>query len=199
MIGLLVLAEPVIVVLYQRGFFSHQDAIQTASGLRWLAVGTCSIALVRQTVPVFYAMEQTVVPVIMSVVSIAVFVVSALFLQGPFGHTGICMALSLAATAQGAGLLFVLRKRLGRLGIGRTGFSFLRTLFASVLMAPAAAFVVTYGAWEKGGNSVLNISILFLAVIAGVAVFALGAYVLGSPELKELAQAIGKKRSKRMA
>jgi putative peptidoglycan lipid II flippase len=199
MIGLIVLAEPVIVVLYQRGLFSHQDALQTASGLRWLAVGTCSIALVRQTIPVFYAMEQTVVPVIMSVVSIAVFVVSALLLQGPFGHTGICMALSLAATAQGAGLAIVLRKRLGRLGIGRTGFSFLRALVASVLVAPVAALVSSYGVWEQGGNSVLNISILFLAVIAGVGVFALGAYVLGSPELKELALALGRRRGKRVS
>jgi putative peptidoglycan lipid II flippase len=109
------------------------------------------------------------------------------------------MALSLAATAQGVGLMFVLRKRLGRLGISRTGFSFLRTLFASVLMAPVAALVSSYGVWEKGGNSVLNISILFLAVIAGVGVFSLGAYVLGSPELKELALAFGRGRGKRVS
>jgi hypothetical protein len=109
------------------------------------------------------------------------------------------MALSLAATAQGAGLVIVLRKRLGRLGIGLTGFSFLRTLFASALVAPVAALVSTYGVWEQGGNSVLNISILFLAVIAGVGVFALGAYVLGSPELKELALAFGRGRGKRVS
>jgi putative peptidoglycan lipid II flippase len=197
MVGLIVLSEPVIAVLYQRGLFSHQDALQTASGLRWLAAGACSIALVRQTVPVFYAMEQTVVPVVMSVVSIIVFVASSLYLREPFGHTGICMALSLAATAQGIGLVLVLRKRLGRLGIGRTAVSFLRTLFVSLLMAPVAYHVSTFGAWEKGGNSVVNITFLFLAVIAGVAVFALGAYVLGAPELGELFQAAQKRRSKR--
>jgi len=190
MVGLIVLAEPVVAVLYQRGLFSHEDTLATAAALRWLAAGVCSVALVRQTVPVFYAMEQTKSPVLMGVVSIFLYVVCTLLLKDRYGHVGLCMAATIAATGQGLGLVLVLRRQLGRLGLGQVVRSWLRALVASALMGPFVYAVARFGHWEAGGNSAKNILVLVLAVTAGVVVYAALARLFRSPELSRLIAAV---------
>jgi putative peptidoglycan lipid II flippase len=193
-VALVVLAEPVIAILYQRGLFAYADTVQTAAALRWMAVGTCSVAVVRQTVPVFYAIERVRTPVVMTVANIVVFTGSALALIGPFGHAGLCMALSLAATAQGAGLVILLRRRIGPLGGTRLVTGWLRMLAASAPMAAVTFGLGRLGRWSAGGNSPRNIGVLALAVVAGVVVYAAAARVLRSPELAELWSAIGRRK-----
>lgn len=197
MVALIVLAEPVVAILYQRGLFSHPDTLQTAAALRWMAVGICSVALLRQTVPVFYALETVIVPVLMTVVNIVVFVGSAIPLMGLFGHVGLCMALSIAATAQALGLVFVLSLRIGPLGLGHTLLAWLRMLVPTGFMAPAVYGITVFGRWERGGNSPLNMGILLLAIAVGVAVYGLGAYILRVPELIELLSALKRRRRSR--
>lgn len=194
-VGLIVLAEPVIAILYQRGLFTHDDAVQTAAALRWMAAGTCSVALVRQTVPVFYALEQVRVPVLMTVLNILVFAACAVVLMEPFGHVGLCMALSLAASVQGVGLVLALRVRVGGLGLLRIALNWLRMIVASAPMAAAAWGVSLLGRWELGGNSPRNIGVLVAAVAAGVVAYALAAWALRSPELRELIAAARKPRT----
>jgi putative peptidoglycan lipid II flippase len=161
-----------------------------------MAAGTCSVALVRQTVPVFYALERVRVPVVMTVLNICVFAVAAVLLMKPFGHVGLCMALSLAATAQGLGLVLALRARVGRLALLRIGLNWLRMLGASAPMAAAAWGVSLLGRWEQGGNSPRNIGVLGLAVAAGVVVYALVAWLFRSPELGELVAALRRRRDR---
>jgi putative peptidoglycan lipid II flippase len=197
MVALIVLSEPVIAILYQRGLFTHADTLQTAAALRWMAAGICSVALLRQTVPVFYALERVRVPVLMTVVNIAVFVAAALPLMGPFGHVGLCMALSLAATVQGLALVAVLRFQIGPLGLRAVVLSFLRMLGAAVPMGAAVFGLGLLGRWHEGGNSPRNIAVLTGAVVAGVIVYAAAAFALRSPELGELLDAVRRRRARR--
>ncbi|MCP4600598.1 MAG: murein biosynthesis integral membrane protein MurJ [Proteobacteria bacterium] len=196
MIGLIVLAEPVIAILYQRGLFTHVDTLKTAAGLRWMALGICSVALLRQTLPMFYALEQIWIPVLMTLVFIAVHLSSGFLLKGLFLHEGLCMALSIAATAQGLGLVIFLRGRIGRLGIGRTALSWLRMLIASIPMAAAVYGISLLGAWKEGGNSLLNIGVLFLTVLSGVVVYVLASYFFKAPELGHLLDALRRRKNK---
>ncbi len=195
MIALIVLAEPVVAILYQRGLFTHAETLKTAAGLRWLALGICSVALVRQTVPVFYALERVWVPVIMALVYITVHVSTGLLLKGPFLHEGLCMASSIGAAVQGFGLVILLRARIGRLGIGRTAIAWLRILLTSLPMAAAAYGTSLLGNWNEGGNSAGNIGVLILTVLVGVVVYSLTAYLLKVPEFKDLLYSFKQKRS----
>jgi putative peptidoglycan lipid II flippase len=155
-----------------------------------MAAGICSIALLRQTVPVFYAIEKIWTPVVMTMVSIAMFIASALPLMDLFGHVGIAIALSIAPTVQAAGLVLVLRRRIGSLGFGRTAMSWLRMLPASAFTAASAYGVCTMGSWEDGGNSARNLGTLLLAVVTGMVVYVVSAYLLKSPELSEISSAL---------
>jgi len=190
MIALVVLAEPVIAILYQRGeFFTRLETLETASALRWMAAGICSVALLRQTVPVFYAMENVRVPVAMTLVNIAVFALAAIPLMGPFRHVGLCAALSLAATVQALALVAVLRGRVGEIGMGRVAASWARMIAASIPMGAAVYGLSSLGRWGDGGNSPRNIAVLALCVAAGVVVYAACAAALRAPELREILDA----------
>ncbi|MCP4687809.1 MAG: murein biosynthesis integral membrane protein MurJ [Desulfobacterales bacterium] len=194
MFGIIVLSEPIITVLYQRGLFTRVETLETAAALRWLAMGICAIALTRQTAPVFYALERVKTPVVMTLVYIGVFFPAALLLKGPFLHEGLCMALGLAAGAQALGLVMALRKQIGPLGFGQTLLSWSRMLLASMVMSAPVHLLSTLGSWEKGGNSPLNIGVLALSVLAGVVVYAITAHLM---RIREMRVFLGEPRGRR--
>ncbi|HUT76853.1 MAG TPA: murein biosynthesis integral membrane protein MurJ, partial [Polyangia bacterium] len=109
---------------------------------------------------------------------------------------GLCMALSLAATVQGLGLVAVLRWKIGPLGMRKVVGSFLRMLGAAVPMCAVVWGLGLLGHWHEGGNSPRNIAVLALAMVAGVAVYAAAALVLRSPELGELLDAVRRRRAR---
>ena len=193
MIGLWALAEPIIVVIYQRGRFSYEDAVNTAHALKWLALGMCSVALLRQTVPVFYAIERVRIPVIMTLVNIVVYVVSALILRGPYGYVGLCMALALSTTIQALALVVILRLTIGKLGMGRVALNWLRLLAASAVMGAAAWGVAHFGQWSLGGNAPRNIAVLAIAMGVSLIVYAACCWLFRVGEFLELARAIQRK------
>jgi putative peptidoglycan lipid II flippase len=196
MVALIVLAEPVMTVLYQRGLFGHDDVVKTAAALQWMAAGTCSVAILRQTAPVFYALERVRVPVIMSFAYVAAFVASAIPLMRVFGHVGLCMALSIAATVQGVGLVIVLRVKIGRLGMRRLILAWVRMLLSTAPMGAAVWGVALLGRWERGGNDPRNIAVLAGAIVVGVAVYLAAAKLLRLEELTELVAAVRRRRKR---
>lgn len=190
MVAIIVLAEPLVTIMYQRGLFTRADVVETAGALRWLAAGMCSVALLRQTVPFFYALEKVKIPVVMTFVMIVTYTIAAFILKDVYGHRGLCMALSVAATIQGVGLFIILRFLVGPFAVGHLVKSWLRILAASVPMAGAVHYLQLWGNWENGGNSYLNIAVLGLCVFSGGLVYAASAYAFGVAEFKELLGAV---------
>ena len=190
MTALVALAEPITTVLYQRGLFTHADVIETSAAVSWMALGICAVALVRQSVPVFYALENTKTPVLMSLVNLVVYGLSAIPLKALFGHRGLSMALSLAAVVQGFGLAGSLRLSLGPIGFGPVFRGWLKMLTAASVSAASAYAVSLLGVWESGGNSPRNIVVLVAAVVCGVSFYGLATHLLGITELSMMARVV---------
>ena len=87
-VALVVLGEPIVVLLFQRGDFDALAAHQTARALAWQGGAIFTVAAVRQLVPAFHALGDTRTPVIVSALDLVAFIVLALALRGPFGHVG---------------------------------------------------------------------------------------------------------------
>ena len=60
--ALVVLGEPIVVALFQRGAFDAQAAHETARALFWQGGAIWTVAAVRQTIPGFYALGDTRTP-----------------------------------------------------------------------------------------------------------------------------------------
>jgi putative peptidoglycan lipid II flippase len=127
------LAEPLVVLLFQRGAFDAESAHQTARALIAQGSGIWLVALVRQLVSAYYALGDTRTPVLVAALDLMAFVAAALLLRGPFGHAGVSAAVSVASLVQAFLLWSFLKRKLPDRRGGEIGLSALKTLSASVL------------------------------------------------------------------
>jgi putative peptidoglycan lipid II flippase len=95
--ALIVLAEPVVSVLFQRGAFSAADAAATAAALIAYTVGLPAYVAVKVLTPNFYARGDTKAPVKIAIFAVAFNSVCGASLMWFVGHVGLALATALAA------------------------------------------------------------------------------------------------------
>ncbi|UCH07875.1 MAG: murein biosynthesis integral membrane protein MurJ [Deltaproteobacteria bacterium] len=188
MIGLIVLREPIIRLLFQRGAFDATATVMTARALLYYSIGLWAFAGLRVFVSAFYSLQDTKTPVKVAVVAMLLNIVfSILLMNTPLEHGGLALALSLASSLQLLMLVFLLRKRLGSLEGRSVLISMARSFLASLVMA-ALISVLAYKVFATaftGGTFDLTIGILSV-VCAGLVIFFISAKVLRCQELSEL-------------
>ncbi|MBR1126335.1 murein biosynthesis integral membrane protein MurJ [Bradyrhizobium lablabi] len=169
-LGLLVLSEPIVKMLFERGAFTADDTAATARALMWLALGLPAHVLFKALAPAFFARENTTTPLASVLKGIALATALAFLLGHFFGSEGVAAALTLGAWSSALSLLregattfgFSLdaaaRKRLPRIALAALamgGLLWLMTTFlpiashglfqAAALLALVAAGIALYG------------------------------------------------------
>jgi putative peptidoglycan lipid II flippase len=109
--GILVLADPIMVVLFGHGSFTEHDALLSAQSLRAYAIGLPAFVLVKVLSPAFFARGDTRTPVIIGIVILVVNLLLNLAFMKPLAHVGPPLASSLAAGLNVASLALILRIR----------------------------------------------------------------------------------------
>jgi putative peptidoglycan lipid II flippase len=140
-VGLIVLAAPIVRLLFERGLFRPADTAATAAALRLYAVGLIGYSAVRIVSPAFYAIGESRTPATVSVLAIAVNVIASVALVRAIGFQGLALGTSLAAIANATVLLVLLRRRLGGLEGGRLMTTMAKVTAASMGMAAAAVVI----------------------------------------------------------
>ena len=184
MMGLIVLRQPILNLLFQRGAFTAHSAEMTAQALLYYSLGLVGFAGVRIIVPAFYSLQDTKTPVKIACAALVANAVLGALLMRPLQHGGLALATSLAAGLNFALLLFLLRKKMGKIGLGKTVPSFLKSLGASFVMGAAALIISLQGEWQEAGATPEKIGLLGGAIVAAIAVYGVASYFLGSEELR---------------
>ena len=109
--ALLVLAQPIIDVLFRRGAFGPAEVRQTAAALSAFALGLPALMLVKSLAPGFFAREDTKTPVKIAVLIAVLNVGLAAMLMAPLRHVGIALAASVANWVNALLLAAILRRR----------------------------------------------------------------------------------------
>lgn len=139
-VGLLVLARPLVALLFERGAFQAASTEAVAGALAFYALGLVGHAGVEIVVRAFYALHDTWTPVWVGGLAMGANILLSLTLPAAFvwaglpPHAGLALANSIAVLLEMVGLLALLRPRLG----GLEG----RALVASVTRSGAAAAVM---------------------------------------------------------
>ncbi len=110
-VGLLILADPITVILFERGAFSAVESRNTASALAAFTLGLPAYVLVKVLSPAFFARGDTATPVRAAIAALVVNVVFNLVLMGPLAHVGLALASSIAAWFNTGYLAWNLRKQ----------------------------------------------------------------------------------------
>ncbi|OHV11497.1 murein biosynthesis integral membrane protein MurJ [Kushneria phosphatilytica] len=103
-LALLVLAEPLLVTLFQYGAMTEHDIMMSAMSLRAYAVGLLAFMLIKVLAPGYYARQDTATPVKIGIIAMVANMGLNVLLMGPFIHAGLALATSLSAWLN-AGLL----------------------------------------------------------------------------------------------
>ena len=110
-LGLILLAEPIILVLFERGAFSSEDTLQASYSLIALAIGLMAFMLIKILTPSFFARQQPKKPMIVALISMILngILAWALGFYLGYGHIGLALASSISAFFTVLTLLILLR------------------------------------------------------------------------------------------
>ncbi len=196
LVGLIVLREPIITLLFQRGAFDMAAVRQTADALLYYSMGLWAFSAVRIVVSTFYALQDTKTPVKIAIVSIIANILLAMLLMIPLQHGGLALATSLASMINLMLLMRVLRKRLGTAGWGKIPESTLKSAIGSAVMGGAVWWIASLLIPHPGMSSWDLLIGLSVSIGAGMILYVLLAALMKSPELGVVAQLIKGRRGK---
>lgn len=136
-IGLMVLAEPICRLLYERGAFTDTDTVATANVLFVYAFGLCGFSALKIVTDGFYAFKDIRAPVIVSLCGVVLNIcMNYMFIFQGFwlNERAIVFSTVVTVTLNSAVLLFLLRRRINKIGFNSVLKVALKVLCASVVM-----------------------------------------------------------------
>jgi putative peptidoglycan lipid II flippase len=185
-VGLIVLATPIVRVIFERAAFTPADTAATAAAVQFYALGLGGYSIVRIVSPVFYALGQNRTPVMVSIATVLTNALLNIALVRVLGYMGLALGTSIAALFNAGLLMIFLRRRLAGIEGGRVTASLVRIVIASALMGGAALGVErTAAAWMPGTGLLVQIIRLSTTIAAAVGVLAAAAYALRIREFHE--------------
>src|SRR2546421_1668548 len=175
-LGLMILREPIIRVLFQHGQFVAASTRLTARALLYYAVGLPALASVKLIVPAFYSTRDTKTPVVIASISLIMnIVLNIVFLQFFFKRVqngGPALATALATFFDFFALFVIFRLRYGPLGTLDIFRSFSKISLCAAIMGVACWF----GNYYTGFALRSRFLVQFL-VFAGLIIGATGPYL----------------------
>lgn len=170
-IALIVIAEPVISVMFERGAFGVGDTAATFPALQAFALGLPAFILIKILAPGFYAHQDTKTPFKIATACIGLNLIFNLILMGPLQHVGMALATSIAGWANVALMTYVLCKR-SWMKINRSLLlQGARMLLSAGLMAAALWFMKDHAEHYFDGSQTIRFATLITISALGAAAY----------------------------
>jgi len=198
--GLIVLGEPIIRLIYERGKFGGIDTSMSSVALIGYSIGLTGYAAIKILSPAFYALNDAKTPMMIAIASIAVNFLGGYVLREWFshygvtpetphgyGHVGVALATSLVALVNFFALAFIMRRRIKRLNGRVIAASFAKIAGASVVLSAVCygSYRVLFDRYGASGFSLRAVE-AFLPIILGGAAFLIAAKLLRISEMEQL-------------
>jgi putative peptidoglycan lipid II flippase len=190
MVGLFILREPIVALLFKRGVFDSRAAQLTAYALLYYSIGLWAFSGIRVVVSTFYALQDTKTPVRIAIISIIANILLGIILMGPLDHGGLALATSLASMLNFVLLTRALKIKLGSLGFGNIAGSVCKSLFCSAIMGTVVMFVAIFIIPLSDASLKSLFFSLTATIIIGILVYLVFSFLMKSPELKEVWEVI---------
>ncbi len=180
--GILILREPIVTLLFQRGAFDARATEMTAAALLYFSIGLVGLCMVMILSRGFFAMQDTRTPVAVTLGTLVVKFGLSAALMGHLAHAGLALGTSITALLNMVILAFLLNRRLPVLT--KDTFRFLGGVVAA---AAAMAFAVhsadTYLAGILTGGGTALLFRIILDIFLGGVVFFMAGFLLKLDEL----------------
>lgn len=198
--GLIVLGEPIIGLIYQRGEFDAFDTDMTSWALAAYSIGLAGYAAIKVLSPAFYALDDAKTPMYISLASILIHVPASFGLMqllstvgvsperpNGYGHAGVALATSVVATVNFAALLVFMRRRIKRINGRAIIASVVKVLAASAAMS-AVAYLSYHALTGYFGDKTLYVRLIeaLVPIAFSGMIFLLAAKLLRIREVEQI-------------
>jgi putative peptidoglycan lipid II flippase len=183
-VGLIVLARPIVTLLFERGQFTPDDTLRAAQVVVSYALGVWAFCAMPVAVRGFYATGDSGTPVRVGAWIVLLNLALNLVLIWPLAENGLALATALAANVQVLVLIVLFSRREVALRWRSLGSTVLRTLGASAAMAAACWAVLR--AMPTGATLPDELLRVAVPLVVSVAVYAAVFRLLGGRELGQL-------------
>lgn len=182
MVGLIVFAEPIINLAFNRGQWRPEDTMIVAPTLKYYALGIAAVAVRDIFSKAFYSMGDTKTPTINAVIMLVVDVTLSFGAAKLIGIPGLALGTSLGAVIGALLLIFLLRKRIGKFeNIKSFLIENAKMIFSSIVMGVVAYIMFNLVTPILGEN----FGLVVVMVIAVLIYFTL-VYILKVEEFRTL-------------
>lgn len=189
-LGLMILREPIIRVLFQHGEFVAASTRLTARALLYYAIGLPALATVKLVVPAFYSTSDTKTPVIVASISLMInIILNIVFLEFFFKRVqngGPALATAIASFFDFFALFIIFRLRHGAMGTLEIFRSFGKISLCASIMGVACWLGNHYTAFTVQSRFLVQL-LVFSGLIAGATALYLGlAWLFRCHEIREV-------------
>ncbi|GLS82552.1 murein biosynthesis integral membrane protein MurJ [Paraferrimonas haliotis] len=179
MAGLVVLAQPMLMVLFMRGEFSLNDSAMASSSLMAYGSGLLSFMLVKVLAPGYYARQDTKTPVRYGIMAMLSNMVFNIVFAIPYGYVGLAIATSLSALLN-ASLLYIGLHKQGVFTLQKKTLMFIGKLIVAVgLMLAVISYLSPSIEQWANMNFATRLTELMLLIGAGAGSYLIGILLLG--------------------
>ncbi len=205
--GLIVLGEPIIRLIYERGKFDAAATSMTAIALVGYSIGLTGYAAIKILSPAFYALNDAKTPMYIAIGSIGVNFIGSYGLREllshygvtpetphGYGHVGVALATSIVALVNFFALALIMRKRIKRLNGKDILLSFTKIAAASAVLSAVCYFSYHF-LYARYGTATLTfrfVEALVPIALGGIA-FIVAAKLLRVTELEQLVSMLRRK------
>ena len=192
-VGAIVLATPVVRILFQRGAFNERSTTLTATALVFYSVGMVGFGLRDILGKVFYSLKDTKTPMINGMITVVLNIILNIALVKVMRHGGLALATSLSAIICILLLFGSLKKKIGYYGQDKIKSTFFKSLIASLVMGVVTYFVYKFFNGMLGLGFIPEVISLGVSVGAGVIAYAVLVKVFKVEEIDMLIDMVKKK------
>lgn len=192
-VGAIVLAEPVVRIVFERGAFNSEATHMTAIALGGYSIGMIGFGLRDILSKVFYSLQDTKTPMVNGALAMGMNIVLNLIFIKFLGYAGLALATSLAALICIILLFISLKKKIGYFGQDKILNTFFKALIASSVMGVVTYFIYNLFSGMLGLGFISKVISLGVSVGAGVIVYAVSVKILKVEEIDMLIDMVKKK------
>lgn len=195
-VGAIVLAEPIVRLLFQRKAFDAESTYMTYTVLRLYSLGLVAMGIRDILTRVFYSLSDTKTPMINGSIALVMNIVLNLALIGPLGYKGLAVSTSIASIITVILLFMSLKKKAGYFGGDKIIITGAKSLIAAIIMGVITMFAYNgiYSLMEPGKlNDIISVT---CSVILGAGVYGLLIMIFKVEEVKLAFDIINKTKKK---
>jgi putative peptidoglycan lipid II flippase len=195
-IGLMLLAEPIIHIIFERGAFTAFDTLATANTLTLYAIGLFAYSANKILVPVFYALEDTKYPVIAAFLAVAANILIINLTIDSLQHLAIALSTSCSMILNFLFLSIVLYIKTGGYSVSYLLKSLCKIIVAGAVMALLLLWSRNFFMAQLNGGLLQACLVLFLLITAAVTLYGSLLHIMKLQELTAVTSKIREKFSR---